>query len=88
MLCAIALNELVKEHVLGADSIVVKGIKMKCGLDSSTGIKQRLHISETNIIARDRYVIAHHRAPQSSPGGARLHHVEVLMHHLVWAFHD
>lgn len=53
----------------------------------STGIKQRLHISETNMVARDRYVIARHGAPQSSPRGVRLHHAEELNHHLVRAFH-
>ena len=53
----------------------------------STGIKQRLHISQTNKVARDRLGIARLGAPQSSPRGARLQHAEVLIYQLVRAFH-
>ena len=56
-------------------------------MDFSTGIKQRLHISETNMVARDRYVLARRGAPQSSPRGARLQQAEVLNHYLVGTLH-
>ena len=55
--------------------------------ERSTGIKQRLHISQTNKVARDRLGIARLGAPQSSPRGARLQHAEVLIYQLVRAFH-